>query len=91
MDGILKFNKNNEIKQTAVETSVDMKNHLSKAMDDLNPLRVMEIFKRISDEDCELMGLDPVDGRPERFVWTYLPVPPVCIRPSVVMETAAGT
>jgi len=42
-------------------------------------------------QDAELFGLDPVQGPPTHFIWTYLPVPPVAIRPSVAMETAVGS
>ena len=44
----------------------------------------------VMSQDCELLGLDPVNGRPERLILTRLLVPPVCIRPSVRMD-AAGT
>ncbi len=33
-----------------------------------------------------MLGLDPEHGRPEQFLWTHVPVPPVCIRPSVAMD-----
>ena len=59
-----------------------------KAADDLNPLRVLDLFKRISPLDCELLGMDPAEGRPEMFIWQYFPVPPVCIRPSVPQDGA---
>lgn len=39
-------------------------------------------------QDCEILD---VHGRPERLVLTQLIVPPVCIRPSVEMESAAGS
>ena len=51
--------------------------------DELNPLRVLELFRRISDEDCGLLALS---GRPEDLILTHVPVPPVCIRPSVEMD-----
>ncbi|KAL6721212.1 DNA-directed RNA polymerase III subunit C1 (rpo31) [Lecanora helva] len=57
-----------------------------KAVDDLNPLRILNLFKRISTADCELFGMDPGEGRPEMFIWQYFPVPPACIRPSVAQE-----
>ena len=57
-----------------------------KAADDLNPLRILNLFKRISTSDCELFGMDPGEGRPEMFIWQYYPVPPVCIRPSVPQD-----
>ena len=59
-----------------------------KAADDLNPLRVLNLFKRITAEDCELLGMDPADGKPEMFIWQYFPTSPVCIRPSVPQDGA---
>lgn len=56
--------------------------------DDLNPIRVLELFSAITDEACELLDLA---GRPEHLIMTHLPVPPVCIRPSVEMDSGGGT
>ncbi|KAI1327235.1 DNA-directed RNA polymerase III subunit RPC1 [Xylariaceae sp. FL0255] len=64
----------------------DLDKHIRKACEDLNPLRVFNLFKQISPDDCELLGINPAEGRPEQFLWTYLPAPPVCIRPSVVQD-----
>ncbi|KAJ3093173.1 hypothetical protein HK102_003581 [Quaeritorhiza haematococci] len=74
---------------TAVKLDPTMKAHIGKAQEDINPLVVLRLFERISQEDCEVMGLDPVRGRPENFLWTALPVPPVCIRPSVGQEASS--
>jgi DNA-directed RNA polymerase III subunit RPC1 len=41
-------------------------------------------------QDCELLGLDPLFGRPEEYVWQYISVPPVCIRPSVAQDGASN-
>lgn len=71
-------------------SGVDISPHLNKALDDLDPVRVLDIFRRISDEDCELLGLRPEFGRPEQFIWQYICVPPVCIRPSVQQEGATN-
>lgn len=60
-----------------------------KAADDLNPLRVLNLFKRISASDCELLGMNPAEGRPEMYIWQYFPTPPVCIRPSVPQDGAS--
>jgi DNA-directed RNA polymerase III subunit RPC1 len=68
----------------------DVTPHLARAQEDLNPLRVLDLFKRISDEDCELLGLRPEYGRPEEYIWQYICVPPVCIRPSVAQEGATN-
>ena len=66
----------------------DVKRHLHKAVDDLNPLRALNLFKKMRSSDCELLGMDPSEGRPEMFIWQYLPVSPVCIRPSVSNDTS---
>ena len=55
--------------------------------DELNPLRVLELFRRISAEDCILLALE---SRPEHLLMTHVPVPPVCIRPSVEMDTGGS-
>lgn len=39
-------------------------------------------------QDCELLGLHPDFGRPEEYIWQYISVPPVCIRPSVAQDGA---
>ncbi|GJP85732.1 hypothetical protein CLOP_g15835 [Closterium sp. NIES-67] len=53
------------------------------------PDRVLSILKRISDEDCELLGLNPKYGRPDSFILQVLPVPPPPVRPSVMMSSSA--
>ncbi|RDW67351.1 DNA-directed RNA polymerase III core subunit RPO31 [Aspergillus mulundensis] len=67
----------------------EVEKHYKKAQDDLNALRVLNLFKRISDSDCELIGLDPKEARPEMFLWQFIPAPPVCIRPSVGQDASS--
>lgn len=67
----------------------DLEKHVKKALEDLNPLRVLNLFKKVSPSDCELLGLDPSEGRPEMFIWQYLPAPPICIRPSVAQDSSS--
>lgn len=55
----------------------------------LSPERVYEIFKRISDEEDVILGLDPKFSRPEWMIVTVLPVPPLAVRPAVVMQGSA--
>ena len=74
---------------SAVELDPYLKNHISKAHQDLSPLVVQSLFERISSEDCEVMGLDPERSRPELFLWTGFPVPPTCIRPSIGQENSS--
>ena len=79
----IEFDKSLEIARKANDF-VD-RNH-RRAVDDLNPLRILNLFRRISAPDCELLGMNPTDGRPEMFLWHYVPVPPVCIRPTVPQD-----
>ena len=51
--------------------------------------RVYEIFKRISDEECELLGMSPKFARPDWMIVTVVPVPPLPVRPAVVMNGSA--
>ncbi|KAG2114656.1 uncharacterized protein F5147DRAFT_677590 [Suillus discolor] len=75
----------------AVEAQKELGMYLNKAIhEDLNPLKTLDLFKRISDEDCELLGLRPEFGRPEEYIWQYISVPPVCIRPSVAQDGASN-
>lgn len=66
---------------------------LDPTVDVLNPLIVMRIFDRIAAEDIPylLMGLDINAANPKDLILTRIPVPPICIRPSVVSEIKAGT
>lgn len=69
----------------------DLEKFAKRCYDDLNPLKVLNLFKQIEPEDCELLGMDTSrGGRPEMYIWRYLPAPPVCIRPSVVMSDASN-
>ncbi|KAF8164924.1 hypothetical protein B0H34DRAFT_786681 [Crassisporium funariophilum] len=75
----------------AVEAQKELAMYINKAIhEDLNPLKVLDLFRRVSDEDCELLGLHPDWGRPEEFIWQYISVPPVCIRPSVAQNGASN-
>uniref|UniRef100_UPI00358E2B84 DNA-directed RNA polymerase II subunit RPB1 isoform X2 n=1 Tax=Myxine glutinosa TaxID=7769 RepID=UPI00358E2B84 len=51
--------------------------------------RVYEIFKRITAEECTILGMDNRYARPEWMIVTVLPVPPLAVRPAVVMQGAA--
>ena len=51
--------------------------------------RVLEVFRNISDEDCVILGMDPKFARPDWMIVTVLPVPPLPVRPAVVMHGLA--
>ncbi|KAF2485067.1 hypothetical protein BDY17DRAFT_246987 [Neohortaea acidophila] len=74
----------------ASKHSADVDRHMRRAMDDMHPLRVLNIFRKIPSVDVELLGMDPHHGgRPEYMLWTHVPAPPVTIRPSVAQEQAS--
>lgn len=69
----------------------ELEKFAKKIHEDLNPLKVLALFKQISPSDCELFGIDPSSGgRPEMYIWRYLPAPPICIRPSVMMDSQSN-
>ncbi|CAF4965887.1 unnamed protein product, partial [Rotaria magnacalcarata] len=51
----------------------------------LSAERVLSIFKAIPDQVCHLLGMDPRHARPDWMIITVLPVPPMCVRPSVLV------
>jgi DNA-directed RNA polymerase subunit A' len=53
----------------------------------LTPSMIRERLERISDEDLEILGLNPKVARPEWMVLQVLPVPPVYVRPSITLES----
>lgn len=73
---------------SAFDKNAELVKLSEKALDDLNPARVFRLFQKILDLDLPLLG---IDCRPEHLLITYLAVPPVCIRPSVEMDTGAGS
>ncbi|CAF1192209.1 unnamed protein product [Adineta ricciae] len=51
----------------------------------LTAAHVLEIFKLIPDSICRILGMDPQHSRPEWMILTVIPVPPPCVRPSVLI------
>ncbi|GAB2275314.1 hypothetical protein Dimus_010075 [Dionaea muscipula] len=49
----------------------------------LTPVKVLSLFKKMEDQDCELLYLH---GRPEKLLITNVPVPPISLRPSVFVD-----
>lgn len=67
-------------------TLVNPKDPKNSTVIKLTASKIYDIFKNISTENQELLGLT---NRPEYLLYKYLPIPPVSIRPSV-REFAAG-
>lgn len=51
--------------------------------------RVWEIFRQVSEEECQILGMDPRFTKPDWMLITVLPVPPLAVRPAVVMFGSA--
>ncbi|CAG04806.1 unnamed protein product, partial [Tetraodon nigroviridis] len=75
----------------AIEHNKVLEPLLSRAQENLNPLVVLNLFKRISREDIPLLLMNPEAGIPADLILTRLLVPPLCIRPSVVSDLKSGT
>ncbi|KAJ1950344.1 DNA-directed RNA polymerase II core subunit rpo21, partial [Linderina macrospora] len=52
----------------------------------LSVTAVLQVLKRISDEDSFAMGINPDYARPEWMILTVMPVPPMAVRPSIQMD-----
>ncbi|NON62937.1 DNA-directed RNA polymerase subunit A' [Acidianus sp. RZ1] len=53
----------------------------------LTPTDIRDRLEKIPDSDVELLGYDPKNSRPEWAILTALPVPPITIRPSIMIES----
>jgi len=51
------------------------------------PTEIREMLVRIPDEELEKVGVNPRAARPEWAVLTSLLVPPVTVRPSIILES----
>ena len=52
----------------------------------LTPADIRARLERIPDDDLRLLGINPDVARPEWTILTVLPVPPVTMRPSIILE-----
>lgn len=55
--------------------------------EELLPNEIKNLLSGLSDETIKKLGFDPIYSRPEWTVLTALPVPPVNVRPSIILET----
>uniref|UniRef100_A0A4W3H8T6 DNA-directed RNA polymerase subunit n=1 Tax=Callorhinchus milii TaxID=7868 RepID=A0A4W3H8T6_CALMI len=75
----------------AIEHNKEVEALLGRAQENLSPLIVLNIFKRIPSEDVPLLLMNLDAGKPADLILTRLLVPPLCIRPSVVSDLKSGT
>ena len=66
-----------EFKEEAIKDITISKKHR------ITPEQCFEIFRKITDNDCIFLGLNPKYSRPEWMICTVLAVPPPSVRPSV--------
>ncbi|XP_017880116.1 DNA-directed RNA polymerase III subunit RPC1 isoform X1 [Ceratina calcarata] len=57
----------------------------------LNPIEVQSILEKIPEHDIPLLMMNSQCALPKDLILTRIPVPPICIRPSVVSDLKAGT
>jgi len=76
-----KYNKDGPMKIVA-----EWKDGTEKNVTEFTAEDILRIFKRISEEDMEIMGFNPLWNRPEWMITTVLPVPPPAVRPSIIEE-----
>lgn len=75
--------------KNAVDMDPSMNYYVSRAQEDISPLQARRLLSAIRREDWELLGLNPEKQSPDVFMWSALPVPPVCIRPSIGQENTS--
>ena len=78
-----KFVKDGLCKISAVWKNLSLEDGTEDKKQFLNVEYVLKMFKRITDDDSALIGLDPKWCRPDWLICTMLPVPPPAVRPSI--------
>ena len=71
-----------DINSEAIKTDEPMVNNKVK----IKPIDCYNIFKRISNDDCEFLGFNHKLCRPEWLILSVLPVPPPCVRPAAIHD-----
>ncbi|XP_043274363.1 DNA-directed RNA polymerase II subunit RPB1 [Venturia canescens] len=79
-------------RRSGLDVSAEWK-HINEDSQDrkivLTAERAWEILKHITDEDSFILGMDPKFARPDWMIVTVLPVPPLSVRPAVIMYGSA--
>ncbi|MBI4052612.1 MAG: DNA-directed RNA polymerase subunit A' [Candidatus Diapherotrites archaeon] len=67
--------------------SLDKPTNFYLDKDRIYPTQIREWVEKISVDDLKLFGYNPEIIKPEWFIITVLPVPPITIRPSITLES----
>jgi DNA-directed RNA polymerase III subunit RPC1 len=71
--------------KTIIDSNPELEELLERQSHELlDPIMVLDLFRRIPDRDIPFLLIS--NARPEDLILTRLPVPPSCIRPSVVND-----
>ena len=66
--------------------NTELEKTMKDAVEELDPLKVYNIFSKIREEDIPLLHMNSKFCRPIDLLIFQLPVPPLCIRPSVAVS-----
>ncbi|MHA2034842.1 MAG: DNA-directed RNA polymerase subunit A' [Promethearchaeota archaeon] len=53
----------------------------------ITPIEILERLKKMADIDLRILGISPENARLEWVIFTVLPIPPVCARPSITLDS----
>lgn len=53
----------------------------------ITPIEILERLKQMTDSDLRILGISPENARLEWVIFTVLPIPPVCARPSITLDS----
>jgi len=53
----------------------------------ITPIEILERLLKMSDVDLRILGISPGNARLEWVIFTVLPIPPVCARPSITLDS----
>ena len=53
----------------------------------LTPIEIKGRLEKMSDVDLRVLGISPENARLEWIIFTVLPIPPVCARPSITLDS----
>lgn len=85
---VVKFNKPTSFmeieKEEFFDEDIEAEEEVTRR---LTPNMIREWFERIPDDDLEMLDYNPEVARPEWMVLQVMPVPPVDVRPSIILES----
>ena len=85
---VVKFNKPTSFMEIEKEEFFDEEIEADEEVTRrLTPNMIREWFERIPDTDLEMLDYNPTVARPEWMVLQVMPVPPVDVRPSIILES----